>query len=189
MMANALSILRMLLAPLLLYSLRLDASRHPSWATLTLLLVAAFSDLADGYLARRYGHVTRLGRVLDPLADKLFVGSLGVGLYLWRGFPEWLLVAILARDGVIVLVGTFLLRVHDLVISPNYFGKYATAILILTALAHLLPQATALRAPLAYVAGCMLAVSSVSYLFLLRRTLAQLSRPAAATDVRESRSA
>ncbi len=187
-MANALSLLRILLVAPLLVSLHRDGERA-SAATVLVLLAAALSDLADGYVARRYGQVSRTGRILDPVADKLFVGSLGIGLYCWRGFPAWLLAGILLRDVGIVAVGCYLLRAHGLVLSPSRSGKFATVSLIVAGLAYLLPVPGWLRGALSWLAAGMLVVSSLDYLRLLRRHLGALRHPAASTRAAPSRAA
>lgn len=178
---NLLSITRMLLAPPLVLLLYLDRD-HTSNTTLFLLSVAALSDLADGYLARRWGQVSQLGHILDPLADKLLLGTLSIGLFLWHGFPSWLLAGVLLRDAVFVLVGTFLLRLHNVVIKPNGFGKYTTVTLVLAALAHLVDPAKVIRTELTYVAGTMLLLSSLSYARVLLRTLADVQPGSAQTN-------
>jgi cardiolipin synthase (CMP-forming) len=187
-MANALSILRVLLILPLLWSMHRDGP-GTSPTTLAVLAVAALSDLADGYVARHYGRASRLGRILDPVADKLFVGSLGIGLYLWRQFPGWLLAGIMLRDAVILAAGTYLLRRHGLVNSPNRLGKYATVSLIVASLAYLLPVPPWLRTALACLAGSLLIASSLSYAFLLRRSLEACRQPVDLHAARQRRSA
>jgi CDP-diacylglycerol--glycerol-3-phosphate 3-phosphatidyltransferase len=187
-MANALSILRLLLVVPLLWSLQHDGA-NTSFTTVAVLLVAALSDLADGHVARRCGRASPLGRILDPVADKLFVGGLGIGLFVWRQFPGWLLAGILLRDVAIVTAGCYLLRVHGLVISPNYLGKYATASLIVVSLAYLLPVQAWLRGTLACLAGSMLVASSVGYALVLRRSLGARRQPLALPQTRQCRSA
>ena len=78
MLANSFSLLRMGLVPFLLWSLHRDGSGLSSLSA-ALLIAAAATDWLDGVAARRLGQVSRLGRILDPLADKLLVGSLGAG--------------------------------------------------------------------------------------------------------------
>ena len=170
MVANALSMLRIILVAPLIYSLfQADGATSP--ITLGLLALAAISDLADGYLARRLGQTSRLGKILDPLADKIFLGGLGIALTLRYNFPLWLAVMLVVRDLVILLAGFFLLWTHDLVIPANRFGKYTTACLTVVALIHLFPVSPSLRNWLTYLAGLMLLVSSLSYARLMRRTL------------------
>ncbi len=65
--------------------------------------VAAASDAADGFLAKRFGWQTRLGAVLDPIADKLMLATVFVMLAALRLVPLWLMAAAVARDCIIVL--------------------------------------------------------------------------------------
>ncbi|HEY5642999.1 MAG TPA: CDP-alcohol phosphatidyltransferase family protein [Woeseiaceae bacterium] len=95
---NAISALRIaLVAPILI--LIFDESFG---AALALFVIAAFSDGLDGYLARRNGWFTRLGALLDPVADKLLVAGLFVTLAVTGNIPVWLAVVVLVRDLVIV---------------------------------------------------------------------------------------
>ncbi len=70
---------------------------------LALLVLAGLSDALDGFLARRYGWFTRLGAMLDPMADKLFVVSVFIVFGLKGTLPWWLIVLVIGRDIVIVL--------------------------------------------------------------------------------------
>lgn len=70
---------------------------------LALLVLAGLSDALDGFLARRYGWFTRLGAMLDPMADKLFVVSVFIVFGLKGNLPWWLIVLVIGRDVVIVL--------------------------------------------------------------------------------------
>lgn len=95
---NAISLLRILLvAPILLLIL------HDKFAwALALFFVAGFSDGIDGYLANRYGWHTRLGALLDPVADKLLVAGTFITLTFMQLIPVWLTVIVILRDVVIV---------------------------------------------------------------------------------------
>ena len=95
---NAISLLRILLvAPILL----LIINAKFSWA-LVLFFVAGFSDGIDGYLANRYDWHTRLGALLDPVADKLLVAGTFITLTYMQLIPVWLMVIVILRDVVIV---------------------------------------------------------------------------------------
>ena len=74
---------------------------------LALFFVAGFTDGLDGYLAKRFGWQSRLGGMLDPAADKLLLVTAFVTLWLAGYVPGWLLVAVVARDLVIVLGAGF----------------------------------------------------------------------------------
>lgn len=101
-------------------------SENDGWA-ITALAIAGFSDFFDGYLARKYNSSTKLGRLLDPAADRLLTIVVVIGLA-WRDIvPWWIVVFLLARD---VMVGLMLLyaRKHGVSSSQvTWTGKAATA--------------------------------------------------------------
>ena len=130
--ANLLSLSRIGLAPFIGYYLW----RGDNQATLIcalLLIVAGITDLLDGYVARRLNQVSRLGMVLDPLADRILAVALVIMLIFFRGFPLWLAVVIVGRDLLILAAGMVLLKGSDIVVPSNLTGKYtfaATAMLL-----------------------------------------------------------
>ncbi len=95
---NILSVMRILIVPPAVAALAADRYR----TAFVLILAAGATDALDGYLARRFTWTSRLGSILDPLADKLLVISAFVSLS-WLGYvPVWLTVVVLGRDVVIV---------------------------------------------------------------------------------------
>ena len=97
---NILTLLRIGAIPLLVWLMR-DPSARASFVTFTVYLLASLTDFLDGYLARRYALVTPLGKLLDPLADKLLVVSALIMLAMVDrrpGIPDWLLVIIVGRE-------------------------------------------------------------------------------------------
>jgi CDP-diacylglycerol--glycerol-3-phosphate 3-phosphatidyltransferase len=96
---NALTIARIFLVPVVVTILL--ATSDPEARTLwgaSLFLLAALTDMLDGYLARRRGQVTALGRLLDPIADKLLISSALIAL-VWRHTAEaWMVVIIIGRE-------------------------------------------------------------------------------------------
>ena len=95
------------------------------------LVVAGTTDYLDGYLARRWHQISRLGQLLDPLADRLYIVTTLLGLALRSIIPWWLVVVLLARE--LVLAACLpVLRRHGLVALPVHFlGKAATFTLLL----------------------------------------------------------
>jgi len=176
MLANFFSVLRLLLLPFVLYSLKQDGDAA-SPTTVVLLLLAAATDILDGYVARRFAQVSRLGQILDPLADKIFLGGLAASLLFWRDFPLWLLVMLVVRDVGIVLAGLFLLRTRNLVIPANRIGKCTTVCVVCTAVSFLLGAPGAVKLPLVYAAAALLVISSLSYVRLLGQTLIHSPSP------------
>jgi cardiolipin synthase len=138
--ANQLTLLRMLLIPafviLVLYG-------ELGWA-LAVFATAGLTDALDGLIARRSGQKTQLGAWLDPMADKLLLVTTFVvlalpGLGLENRLPVWLTVLIISRDVVIVLTVMIVnLAIGPRTFKPSWFGKAATAIYIVTAVAAML---------------------------------------------------
>ncbi len=120
---NVLSMLRLLGIPVFLWLVL--GPEADGWAVL-LLMVSGGTDYLDGVIARRTGQISRLGQLLDPLADRLYVIATLLGLGLRDIVPWWLVVLLLGRD--VVLAFTLpVLRRHGLGPLPvHYLGKAAT---------------------------------------------------------------
>ncbi len=119
---NVLSALRLLLVPVFLWAILTERDA----LALVLLALSGITDWLDGKIARRYGLISRVGQLLDPVADRLFIVSTLLGLA-WREIIPWWLVGLLfAREvfmGVVVLVA----KRHGWVGLPVHFaGKAAT---------------------------------------------------------------
>uniref|UniRef100_Q01SZ0 CDP-diacylglycerol--glycerol-3-phosphate 3-phosphatidyltransferase n=1 Tax=Solibacter usitatus (strain Ellin6076) TaxID=234267 RepID=Q01SZ0_SOLUE len=103
---NALTILRIFFVPLLVAALvqenvgfQVGAVKVTNeWLSLAIFLVAAATDLLDGYLARRWKQVTTIGTLLDPIADKLLVSAALISLVQVRSLPGWMAVLIIGRE-------------------------------------------------------------------------------------------
>lgn len=132
---NLISILRLLLV---LPVFRLIESQRYAEA-LGLAALAGASDAIDGFLAKRYGWQSRLGGMLDPLADKMLLLACFAGLVLVDALPLWLLVLVVARDLVIVAGAV---AYHNLIgpfdASPTLLSKATTTMQIACALVVLL---------------------------------------------------
>lgn len=120
---NLLSFLRLLGVPLFLYLL--IGPQYDGWA-LIVLMVSAITDYADGKLARVLNQYSRLGALLDPAADRLYILAALIGFAI-RGFiPWWVAALIIGRD--VLLAATLpILRRHGYTALPvHYLGKAAT---------------------------------------------------------------
>jgi cardiolipin synthase len=100
---------------------------HQLATTMALFGVAALSDAADGYLAKRNGWQSELGAVLDPLADKLLLVTVFITLAYMNLVPLWLMAAAVARDAIIVC-GALLYRIcfGALSVRPSVVSKFNT---------------------------------------------------------------
>jgi cardiolipin synthase len=112
---------------LLVVPIAVTLANHRLPATIALFGVAALSDAADGFLAKRFGWQSELGAALDPAADKLLLATVFVTLAYLRLIPLWLMVTAVARDGIIVL-GAVLYRVcvGPLAMRPSAISKFNT---------------------------------------------------------------
>jgi CDP-diacylglycerol---glycerol-3-phosphate 3-phosphatidyltransferase len=103
---NSLTLLRIFFVPVLVavvvqenVTLRLAGlTLTNEWLALAIFLAAAFTDLLDGYLARRWKQVTTIGTLLDPIADKLLVSAALISLVQIRALPGWMAVLIIGRE-------------------------------------------------------------------------------------------
>jgi cardiolipin synthase len=135
---NVITLIRLGLVPAMAYYLADEAYE----IALPIFLAAALSDLADGYIARRFKLVSTFGATLDPIADKLSM-LVATVLLAWETLlPIWLAVAIVARD-IIIVVGAiaFLMARGQLKIAPtrlskvNTFMEFAVLLLVMAAAA------------------------------------------------------
>lgn len=128
--ANLLTLLRIVVLPVVLILLYVpddgrEISRANSVAAFVLYVAATLTDLFDGYLARRYGMVTSLGKLLDPLADKLLVCAAMIMLIVPDRVPAWMAVIVVAREiGVTALRGVA--TTEGIVIAASPLGKAKT---------------------------------------------------------------
>ena len=124
---NALSTLRLLGVPLFLWLL---LGPHADIAALVILAVSGFTDWADGVLARRLGQFSRLGELLDPAADRLYILATLVGLVARHGIPLWLALVLVGRDLALATTLPVLSRHGYGPLQVSWIGKSATFCLL-----------------------------------------------------------
>jgi cardiolipin synthase len=140
--ANRMTVLRIILVPVFILTIlyfRLDLA-------LIVLFIASITDALDGYIARTRKIKTKLGAILDPIADKMLIGSAFISFSLVSGLPAYLKmpvyvpIVIISRD-VIILIGAaliYLLNDGDLNIKPTIISKLTTCLQMITVIALLL---------------------------------------------------
>lgn len=137
---------------------------HDNLITLTILIIVGVaSDYLDGILARRLNQISELGKILDPLADKLSIGVCMMILYLKNDLPFWLLLIVIVRDVAILLAGLFYIKKYKIVIPSNMIGKITVNVLSATVIAYIyhLETIAQIFTPLAVL---FVIISSYSYL-------------------------
>lgn len=124
---NIISFIRLLGVPLFLWLILVP--EEDGWA-LVVLVLSGISDWLDGKVARATGQISRLGQILDPLADRLYILAALFGLALREIIPWWLVALLIGRD-LVLLVMLIPLKRRGLVGLPVHFlGKAATACLL-----------------------------------------------------------
>ncbi len=123
---NALSALRLLGVPFFLW---LILTHHDGWA-LVLLMVSGFTDYLDGKIARRYGQISPLGKLLDPAADRLYILATLLGLAIRDVVPWWLVVVLLSREVFIAALLPALRSRGYSALPVHFIGKAATFCLL-----------------------------------------------------------
>lgn len=164
---NVISIFRLLLVlPIayLLYEKQLGLA-------LVLFVIAGISDGVDGYLAKRNGWTSALGAFLDPLADKtlLITSYLVLG---WVGlFPIWLVVAVIARDAIIVIGSlAYFVLIGRVDMAPSMISKINTGAQIVLVVILLLTSVfgglEAVIEPMAYIVFVTTLLSGIDYVWV-----------------------
>jgi CDP-diacylglycerol--glycerol-3-phosphate 3-phosphatidyltransferase len=132
-MPNKLSTLRILLVPIIIYLLLLN-TLVSSIAALAVFILAALTDKYDGYYARKYDLITTLGKILDPLADKMLIIGVFTAFVEIGVLSTWPLLIIVARE--LAVTGLRVVAADQgSVIPANIWGKTKTTIQMITAIA------------------------------------------------------
>jgi cardiolipin synthase len=124
---NALSLVRLLGIPLFLWLVLVQQA--DVWAFIVLVIAGA-SDWFDGYLARRLNQTSRLGEILDPLVDRLYILATLIGLALRDIIGWWLVAILIARDVFLLILLPLLRRSGTLALPVTYVGKAGTFALL-----------------------------------------------------------
>jgi cardiolipin synthase (CMP-forming) len=157
---NLLSFARLLGVPVFLWLVLwplFGGPKQDGWAIIV-LMVSGVTDYLDGYLARRWNQITKVGQLLDPIADRLYILATLIGLTARGIIPWWLAVVLVARDLFLVGLGPVLVR-HGYGLLPVHFlGKAATLSLLYAFPLLLFGDGAGVPATLATVFGWAFAV-------------------------------
>ncbi len=123
---NLLSILRLILVPIFTYEFVICDDFFTAGV---LLVISGITDCLDGFIARKFDMITNLGKILDPLADKL-TQVMTVFCLAVKNYPMmwYLFVFLIAKDLVLLVGGIFIYKKREKVVSSNWYGKVATII-------------------------------------------------------------
>ncbi len=186
-LANAVTILRITMVPFFAVALMADGGHTVRWRIVATVIfaVAAATDRVDGLIARRSGQVTDLGKLLDPIADKLLVGTALVLLSLLGDLWWWVTIVVLVRELGITVMRFFLLRY--LVLPASRGGKFKTVLqsvaigVYLLPLSHLPQFVTVVASVLMAAAVAVTLVTGADYVKTAARIRREEHRPPSAT--------
>ena len=119
---NSITVLRILLIPVFVWLYLEPTPERAFWAAVV-FGAAAFTDFLDGYLARRNGQITNLGKLLDPVADKLLVASGLILLVQFQQIAVWLAIVMIARE-LIVTGARAVAAKEGFIVPADSLGKY-----------------------------------------------------------------
>ena len=126
--ANCITAVRLLGLPLFVWLTAFEGAYGLGFATLVLV---GTTDWVDGYVARRFDQVTKLGKLLDPLIDRAMIATAGITLLAIGFIPWWVVAAIVARDVALLTAGFVIFGRDNPNIPVSNLGKFATACLLI----------------------------------------------------------
>ncbi|MDD3852626.1 MAG: CDP-diacylglycerol--glycerol-3-phosphate 3-phosphatidyltransferase [Syntrophomonadaceae bacterium] len=170
--ANSLTILRIFLIPVFVFILLIKIPYGDYLAALV-FIAAALTDSLDGYLARKLRQVTKLGIILDPLADKLLITAALISLVELGAMPGWIAIVILGRE--FAVSGLRAVKAEEGIIIPaSKMGKTKTVVQVVAVLLLILQSSYQHIVPLPlgewamYIAVIITIVSGVEYFYRFR---------------------
>ena len=140
---NLFTLLRVAMTPYILLELSRGHYMVAGWT----FGAAAFTDTLDGAIARRFGSQSRVGQYLDPIADKLLLSSIYIGLMLGRAIPAWVVAVVFGRDLWILALSAIALRFTTYrELKPSIWGKASTFAQIMTVVGVMAAHASSVGA-------------------------------------------
>ncbi|MGI5898614.1 MAG: CDP-alcohol phosphatidyltransferase family protein [Christensenellales bacterium] len=124
---NILTTIRFFLVPVFIFVY----FKYEPWMALIVFILAGFTDLLDGYIARKKNLITDWGKVMDPLADKLMQVAVLFCLCIDGALPFFVLIIIVIKETIMVIGGAFLYKKRDIVVFSKIYGKIATALIFI----------------------------------------------------------
>lgn len=123
---NLLSLVRLLLIPVILW-LYIGVEENV-WA-IAVIVLSGLTDVVDGYIARKFHMISDLGKILDPIADKLTQGALILCLTVHYAWMKWLVILFAIKECAMLIIGYLAIRKENSVGSARWHGKLNTVVL------------------------------------------------------------
>jgi cardiolipin synthase len=172
---NILSVSRIVLLPVVLLLL----FKRQNAAAVAVMLVSWTTDALDGYLARKLNQVSNLGRVLDHLVDKVWVGSVLVTLVYIRNLPFFLAAAVILRDLLILAGSGVIMKARGLFVQSDVVGKITGCAFALMMVFYTLevPGLMKFKSAVDSIVTVLVAVSFLNYLTVFLRRMVRFRLP------------
>ncbi len=168
---NLLSLIRIILIPFFVHFFL----KGKIQVALIVLFLASFTDLLDGLVARAFNQRSKVGHILDPLADKLLMDSTYIlfslkNLELTVHIPQWITITVVSRDIIIVIGASILYLMNpQRVLKPHWLGKATTTFQMITAIAVLFVNISKFLLPylsiLFWSTGIITIISGIYYIY------------------------
>lgn len=131
---NILTIIRFILVPFIYVAV---INNH-FFIALIIFTISAITDVLDGFIARKFNYITDLGKLMDPLADKLTQISLLLALSILKILPWWIFMVVFIKELVLVISASVLYSKKDVVVYSKWYGKLATTLFYLAIVSSLI---------------------------------------------------
>lgn len=132
---NTLTIIRFIFIPFIVVALALSNYK----LGLILFIISSLTDVADGFIARKFNAISDFGKLMDPLADKLTQLSVILTLTIKEIVPTWIIVVLLLKE-ITMISGASFLYGKDLVVSSKWYGKLTTVLLFTAVVSSLITR-------------------------------------------------
>ena len=129
-LANKLTLIRIFLIPIFLVFIAVKDIPYGKLFATAIFIIAALTDKLDGYIARSRNQITRFGKFMDPLADKLLVTAALVSLVEFQIIPTWIAMIIIAREFAVTGLRS-IAAAEGIVIAASWWGKIKTVVQII----------------------------------------------------------
>ncbi len=128
---NLLSVSRIIIS-LILWDIFFFQKHFSFYDVLWLVVVAYFTDFLDGFIARTFNQKTEVGKILDPIGDKLLTAILFLFLAREKLISTWLFFVVITKDILTLTAGLYLVKVRNIIPESNIFGKITTFLVAIT---------------------------------------------------------
>ena len=173
---NCLSIFRILISPLFVYTLKNDLNI----CAVLCLIFGALSDFFDGYLARKFNVVSKLGELLDPLSDKIFTNIVLWSIYMYSGKNIYVLIIalILSIRDILLLIGSLfiIIKKYNINISPVFLSKICTTFIFTFSIYFLLfPNSETIISYWGITCIVLILITALMYLYRFNKNKTELN--------------